>query len=207
MHRQKVGFYSLSSCGGCLLEILDSPLIDSIIDKALILMRGSQDSSMDICFVAGSAITEEEREELAGLRKRSRILVSLGACADGTRDGIGLVDVEADYVLHGCPADIREIGDAIAKLLSGRQPVHRDRPVCADCRERESSCLLLKSAPCLGPVTRGGCDAICTANNTLCIGCRGYCSDRSLDAFERKGPEGTADLLRMMRNKDAGTER
>ena len=38
---------------------------------------------------------------------------------------------------------------------------------------KENECLLLLGKPCLGPVTRAGCDAICPTFGSGCEGCRG----------------------------------
>ena len=36
---------------------------------------------------------------------------------------------------------------------------------------------------CLGPITNGGCDALCPTNSTTCYGCRGPCKDANIKSF------------------------
>ena len=36
---------------------------------------------------------------------------------------------------------------------------------------------------CLGPITNGGCNAICPTNNVACYGCRGPCREANIKAF------------------------
>ncbi|MEM3019276.1 MAG: 2Fe-2S iron-sulfur cluster-binding protein [Candidatus Bathyarchaeia archaeon] len=45
--------------------------------------------------------------------------------------------------------------------------------VCNECRFVGKDCLLEKGELCLGPITLGGCRAICTASGYTCEGCRG----------------------------------
>jgi hypothetical protein len=45
--------------------------------------------------------------------------------------------------------------------------------VCNECRFVGKDCLLEKGELCLGPITLGGCGAICTASGYPCEGCRG----------------------------------
>ena len=36
---------------------------------------------------------------------------------------------------------------------------------------------------CLGPITNGGCNALCPSNDTECYGCRGPCKDANIHAY------------------------
>ncbi len=42
-----------------------------------------------------------------------------------------------------------------------------------ECKANENICLFELGEPCLGPITRAGCDAWCTSNRRGCWGCRG----------------------------------
>ena len=56
--------------------------------------------------------------------------------------------------------------------------------VCLDCKRRGLTCVVVAHGePCLGPVTRTGCGAICPGMQRGCYGCFGPCDDPNLDAF------------------------
>ena len=52
-----------------------------------------------------------------------------------------------------------------------------DYAVCVECKMAENGCLLMKGEACLGPVSRGGCDAVCPTFGAVCWGCRGTFPD------------------------------
>ncbi len=82
--------------------------------------------------------------------------------------------IKVDYRLYGCPPEKRDFLYAIGTFLVGSWPEDIDYPVCVECRLKGNSCILIeKGEPCLGPVTRAGCDARCPGFNVACIGCRG----------------------------------
>ena len=109
--------------------------------------------------------------------------------------------VSVDVEIAGCPPTIEEIRSALEALLQGKKWVPSMNSVCDEC-ERERSwcrfskfwskfikmpievrrafnepdptrCLLEQGFLCTGPVTRGGCDAICPNIGVPCDGCRG----------------------------------
>ncbi len=94
MGKANIAFYWASSCGGCEVAVLDiNEKILDVIEKANILMwpvamdtkyedlRKMKDKSIDVCFFNG-AIRTSENEELAHLlRKKSKLLVAFGSCA------------------------------------------------------------------------------------------------------------------------------
>jgi len=53
-------------------------------------------------------------------------------------------------------------------------------PVCSECPLYGDECLVNQGIPCLGPLTVSGCDAECTRQGALCIGCRGFVSSRDV---------------------------
>ncbi len=89
--------------------------------------------------------------------------------------GRALSDVVAvDAVIPGCPIEKHEILGAISALLQGNLPRFKEYPICTECRQRENRCLLIHDGePCIGSVTRAGCDARCPSLGVPCIGCRG----------------------------------
>ena len=105
--------------------------------------------------------------------------------------------VPVDATIVGCPVEKRELLLAIASLLRGDLPLAAAWPVCAECRMRETICLLERDlgqgnpALCLGALTAGGCGARCPAFDIGCSGCRGPSRDANVPAalavFARRG--------------------
>ncbi|MCK4307680.1 NADH:ubiquinone oxidoreductase [candidate division WOR-3 bacterium] len=81
--------------------------------------------------------------------------------------------VKIDYYIPGCPMDKEQFLHSVARILNGNPPYLYKFPVCTECKWKENDCLLLKGIPCLGPLTRGGCGAICPSYNLPCVGCWG----------------------------------
>ncbi|MBU2633682.1 MAG: NADH:ubiquinone oxidoreductase [Nanoarchaeota archaeon] len=163
----------------------------------------------DIVFLEGTVTYEEDIKILKKIRKRTKILVALGTCSslggvptirnffdkdrlkhviyprmgDLSKIKPKPIDkyVKVDYYILECPPNKREIGDFIKQILVGKKPRLNNNPVCMECRLRENLCLLEINEPCLGPVTRGGCDAICPTNKIGCYGCRGKLEDANME--------------------------
>ena len=155
----------------------------------------------DISFVEGTALTEENLSVLKRARKASDILVALGNCAHlgGVHDIKNWIDkekairyvypqfksvenpdvkpigeiVDVDYVIPGCPINGEEFLEVVYDLLAGKKPQTSKKPVCYECQTAGYECLLQKGQPCLGPITVGGCRAVCLASKQPCFGCRG----------------------------------
>ncbi|MCS7135611.1 MAG: oxidoreductase [Nitrososphaerota archaeon] len=108
--------------------------------------------------------------------------------------------VKVDYYLPGCPPPLKLTADALVAALSGKLPPKGTvfgsmKSVCDDCKRiRENKriteikryhqivpdaekCLLEQGIVCMGPATRGGCDAICPTVNIPCRGCMGPTSE------------------------------
>ncbi len=107
--------------------------------------------------------------------------------------------IKVDYYIPGCPPTTNVIIDAFTALLEGKLPPRgsvfgSNRSVCYDCRLNDTKpektllkelkrpheiipdpekCLLTQGLVCLGPVTRGGCGAVCIEGNMPCSGCFG----------------------------------
>ncbi|RME32035.1 oxidoreductase [Candidatus Woesearchaeota archaeon] len=175
--------------------------------------------NFDIIILEGLVANKEDKERAEELRRRCGILVCIGACAvhgcvpamknfmnnpEVERAVYAKVDylnslaatpvskhVPVDLELPGCPPDENQIYAVLTDLVLGRPPRVTHNPVCVECVHREVDCLLMQGKPCLGPITTGGCDAICTAAGHECMGCRGPAPDANLTAFinllERQG--------------------
>lgn len=104
--------------------------------------------------------------------------------------------VDVDYYLPGCPPPPELILNAVGAIAENKLPPKGSvlaplKSVCDECRfektekkikeikrvyevdEIEEKCLLEQGIICLGPATRGGCDARCLKANMPCTGCGG----------------------------------
>jgi len=216
----------------CEDELLDLAALLDIRDFHTASSAADSGCELDLALVEGAVFTRRDEEALRRIRQRSRTLVALGTCAvwggvaavngNGARAVLlreiygepgGGYDSMAPCALHevvkvdlnlaGCPIEKHEFLALVASVLNGDVPVLPRYPVCAECRMRESTCLLAERGElCCGPLTAGGCNARCPALNIACIGCRGPCEDANapsaLALFASKGIPG-ADAARRMR--------
>ncbi len=81
--------------------------------------------------------------------------------------------VKVDEMIPGCPIEKSNFLPIILKLINDIKPQLYPYSVCLECKLKDNECLLLKGLPCLGPVTSGGCNAICPEHNLPCVGCWG----------------------------------
>lgn len=104
--------------------------------------------------------------------------------------------VEVDYQLPGCPPPPNLVQEFVSAFISGDMPepgtvLGEQKTVCDQCdREWEKEtieefrrpheadidgdrCLLDQGIICMGPATRGGCEARCPDANMPCTGCFG----------------------------------
>ena len=113
-----------------------------------------------------------------------------------------------DYELHGCPIDRRQLLEVITAFLAGRRPVVPGFSVCQECKQRGTVCLLVADGvPCLGPVTRAGCGAVCPAYGRGCFGCFGptdAANTPSLAGKLRTDGMTPVDATRLFRTFNAG---
>ncbi len=157
-----------------------------------------------IAFVEGSCTRRSDEDRLRAIREQAQIVVALGACAHlggvnamknrWTIDNVQTYvygengkDMYASYparpisavipvdvVVPGCPIDRFEFLRIVQQLLQGRTPRLPDYPLCVECKLKENACLNTLGKPCLGPITRAGCNAICPTYGDGCEGCRGW---------------------------------
>ena len=168
----------------------------------------------DLCLIEGSVSTPRELEELKRIRAASRVLVAFGDCAvagcvPSIRNWISQYKAESsvyentahlvsfrlqgigeyvtvDGVLPGCPPHKALILEAITSALQGIRPDLKYHPVCVECKLRENVCILRSHGkPCMGPVTRAGCGAICPTYCRECEGCYGPMSDANAEHLAR----------------------
>ncbi len=95
--------------------------------------------------------------------------------------------VKVDFELWGCPINSAQICAAIGQLLEGVMPAELNEKLCAECKRRQVVCTLVtQGEPCLGPVTRTGCGALCPAFGRGCYGCYGPSELPHSDALARR---------------------
>jgi sulfhydrogenase subunit delta len=174
-------------------------------------MTGHADG-YDVAFVEGSFTRASDEERLRSIRARSTWVGALGACAHigginamrNDRDPaavsasvygshalrfigtparpIGDI-IDIDFAIPGCPIDPEEFIRIVTLLLQGRSPDLPDYPVCIECKLRDAVCVYGRGAPCLGPITRAGCHAVCPGAGHECLGCRGLTSNPNLESM------------------------
>ena len=174
------------------------------------------EAAVDIAFVEGSIATPDEVERIQKVRANSGYLITIGACAtsggiqalrnlhDGEQwladvyphpeyvahlaTSTGIAEhVAVDLELWGCPVNSRQVVTAVRSLLYGVPPVPEADKVCLECKRGGHVCgLVARGEPCLGPVTRTGCGALCPAFGRDCYGCYGPAEAANPDALGRR---------------------
>jgi sulfhydrogenase subunit delta len=92
--------------------------------------------------------------------------------------------VRVDLELPGCPVDRGQLLGALASLLAGVLPRLSTAPVCVECKRRGFPCVVVtRGDPCLGPVTRTGCGALCPGFDRACFGCFGPADGSNVHAM------------------------
>ena len=107
--------------------------------------------------------------------------------------------VDVDYYIPGCPPTPKLTKAAVGALLEGKLPpkgavLSPDIALCDECPRKASKptdlgftefkrphqvmidpekCILAQGVVCMGPATRGGCEAVCIQGNMPCTGCFG----------------------------------
>jgi sulfhydrogenase subunit delta len=188
----------------------------------------------DVTLVEGSVSTEEQIEQVKEIRAATTFLMTIGACAtsggiQALRNNADLDDyvravyptpefvhslatstpiaehVKVDLELTGCPVDRGQLLAALAWLLQGSVPRPPTTPVCIECKRRGYVCVVVaKGEPCLGPVTRTGCGALCPGMGRGCYGCFGPSQPPNTEALARKfielgmSPARVADTFRFI---------
>jgi sulfhydrogenase subunit delta len=205
----KVAVWKFASCDGCQLSLLDCEdellaLADEVElacfpEASRAMVKGPYALSL----VEGSISTPRDAERIHAIRRASKVLVTIGACA--TAGGIQalrnfkhlkefteLVYARPDYIetlnrstpiadhvfvdfeLRGCPISRHQLLEVISALLHGRKPTTPPHSVCVECKRRGVVCVMVaRGVPCLGPVTQDGCGVICPRYGRGCYGCFG----------------------------------
>ncbi|HUI43969.1 MAG TPA: oxidoreductase [Terriglobia bacterium] len=207
--KPKLAVWKFASCDGCQLSLLDCEdellavagqvEIANFVEASRAVVKGPYDLSL----VEGSITTPHDAERIHQVRRASKVLITIGACATAggiqalrnfkdVREFTSLVyatpayiqtlnkstpiadHVRVDYELYGCPINKRQLVEVLSAFLNARRPAIASHSVCTECKRRGTVCVMVaKGIPCLGPVTHAGCGAICPSYNRGCYGCYG----------------------------------
>lgn len=205
----KLAVWKFASCDGCQLSLLDCE--DELLAMTEILQianfaeasKAMIPGPYDISLVEGSITTEHDKQRIQEIRKQSKYLITIGACA--TAGGIQALrnfanvdeymqlvyarpeyietlatstaishHVEVDYELQGCPINKHQLLEVLTSFIRGKRPAVSSSSVCTECKKNGNICVTVAyGIPCLGPVTHSGCGALCPAYKRGCYGCYG----------------------------------
>lgn len=93
--------------------------------------------------------------------------------------------VGVDFFLRGCPMEPREFLHLVKSLLTGQIPHFPANAVCVECKKEGNECVFDSGRSCLGPITYGGCGAVCVTKGHVCDGCRGLLPDANTEAHRQ----------------------
>jgi len=225
--RPRVAVHKFSSCDGCQLAFLNLGEDLLALAERVELVHFAEagpldpDAEVDLAFVEGSVSTPADLERIQRIRRHSRMLIAIGACAtaggiqalrngaDGAQwiaqiygrpDPVASLErstpisshVAVDFELWGCPVSGPQILAVVNSLLLGAAPRDDADKVCTECKRRNFACVMVsRGIPCMGPVTRAGCGALCPGLGRDCYGCYGPAENANTDAlaaqFGRQG--------------------
>lgn len=207
--KPKLAIWKFSSCDGCQLSLLDCEdellavaeniEIANFPEASRQVVKGPYDLSL----VEGSITTPHDAERIHQVRRSSKVLVTIGACATAggiqalrnfkdVREFTSIVyatpsyietlnkstpisdHVFVDFELRGCPISKVQLVEVLSAFLNNRKPTIPAYSVCVECKRRGTVCgLVTHGPPCLGPVTQAGCNALCPSYHRGCFGCFG----------------------------------
>jgi len=207
--KPKLAVWKFSSCDGCQLSLLDCEdellVVAEVVEIAFFLeaTRAQVAGPYDISLVEGSISTPRDIKRIQKVRRQSKVLITIGACA--TSGGIqalrNLADVDeltaavyahpefistlatstpisdhvkVDFELRGCPIDKNQLLEVLNAALNGRKPEIPAYSQCIECKLNGTVCVMVAhGTPCLGPVTQAGCGNVCPGCARGCYGCFG----------------------------------
>ncbi len=207
--KPKLAVFKFASCDGCQLSLLDCEDELLTVGELVQIANFAEASSdmrpgpYDVTLVEGSITTPHDRERILQVRRDSKVLVTIGACA--TAGGIQALrnfadvpemsrmvyahpeylstldrstpiadHVKVDFELRGCPVDKQQLLEVVVAFATGRTPRLASHSVCLDCKRKGLVCVMVAAGtPCMGPITHTGCGALCPSFSRGCFGCFG----------------------------------
>jgi len=219
--KPKLAVWKFASCDGCQLSLLNCEdellAVAGHIDIAYFpeASRAMAKGPYDLSLVEGSVTTPHDVELIQRVRRVSKYLVTIGACATAggiqalrnfkdVQEFVSIVyampeyietlatstpiadHVRVDFELRGCPINKEQLLEVISAFLHGRKPNVPPYSVCIECKRRGIVCVMVAhGTPCLGPVTQAGCGAICPAYHRGCYGCFGPMETPNTDSLSK----------------------
>jgi sulfhydrogenase subunit delta len=207
--KPKLAVWKFASCDGCQLSLLDCEdellAVAGAVDIAYFpeASRAMAKGPYDLSLVEGSITTHHDAERIQQIRRMSKQLVTIGACAtaggiqalrnfkdvkhfisivyanpayiDTLATSTPIADhVEVDFELRGCPINKAQLVEVLSAFLARRAPVTPAHSACLECKLRGNVCVMVaQGTACLGPVTHAGCGALCPSYQRGCYGCFG----------------------------------
>ena len=207
--KPKLAVWKFASCDGCQLSLLDcEEELLSVVQEIQIAyfpegFREVIKGPYDLSLIEGSITTPHDAERIHRIRRASKTLVPVGACATAggiqalrnfkdVREFVRLVyakpeyietlskstpisdHIPIDYELRGCPISKNQLLEVISAFLNDRKPTIPPHSVCIECKRKGNICIAVSQGiPCMGPVTQAGCDALCPTYNRGCYACFG----------------------------------
>lgn len=174
------------------------------------------DADVDIALVEGSISTPEDRERIQAIREHCRFLVTIGACATAGGiqalrnfanhdEWLSSIYPQPEYIsslanvlpiracvyvdleLWGCPVNGRQVLSAIGTLMADALPVEPQESLCMECKRKQVVCVMVsQQKPCMGPVTRTGCGALCPKFSRDCYACFGPSEKPNIAALSHR---------------------
>jgi coenzyme F420-reducing hydrogenase gamma subunit len=211
--RPRLAVWKFASCDGCQLSLLDcEDELLTVVERVEIAYFLEASSAVvkgpyDLSLVEGSITTPHDAERIRQVRRVSKRLVTIGACATAggiqalrnfrnVEDFVSLIyarpeyidtlatstaisdHVPVDFELRGCPINKEQLLEVIAAFLRGATPAIAAHATCIECKLRGNVCVMVAhGTPCLGPVTHAGCGALCPSYDRGCYGCYGPSDD------------------------------
>lgn len=207
--KPKIAVWKFASCDGCQLSLLDCE--DELLAVAGAVeianfpeaSRAVIGGPYDVSLVEGSITTPHDEERIHAIRRTSKTLITIGACATfggiqalrnfhDVKDFIPMVyahpqyietlnkstpitdHVFVDFQLRGCPINKYQLVEVLSAFLNRRKPVTPAHGLCMECKRQGVVCVTVAAGtPCMGPVTQAGCGALCPAHARGCYGCFG----------------------------------
>jgi len=175
-----------------------------------------EQSDVDIAFIEGSISTAKDAQRIRNIREHSRTLVTIGACATAgglqalrnlanARDWVQAIythpehidtldtvspiaeHVKVDFELWGCPINKRQLMTLINNVALGAFPFAETDKLCMQCKRQQLPCVMVtKGEPCMGPLTRTGCGALCPAFGRDCYGCYGPAENINTESLAQR---------------------
>ncbi len=170
----------------------------------------------DVALVEGSVSTPREVDIVKRVREEAGVVIAAGTCAvfggiqslrnwsdvEEAKKSVYLnpewvsalersepvsSHIEVDCELSGCPVNGGQLLSALKQIITGRRLSFRLESLCQECKRMGNVCVMVtKQEPCLGPIVREGCGALCPKFGRGCYGCFGPMVDpRGLTLAQR----------------------